>query len=49
MTDLEEYVNAYVEWLPGMTWDEALALAKGRDALAASELEWSVWSVTSNS
>jgi len=42
MTDLEQFVSVYVEWLPGVTWPEALALAEERDALAAYQLEQSV-------
>jgi len=42
MTYMEKFVAAYVEWLPGMTWPEALVLAEERDALAAYQLERSV-------
>ncbi len=42
MTSLEEYVFTYVDWLPGMTWREALDLAEERDALAAYQFKQSV-------
>ena len=42
MTFQEQFVIAYVEWLPGMTWPEALSLTEERDDLAAYQLEQSV-------
>ena len=41
MTYQEQFVAAYVEWLPGITWPEALTLAVERDALASYQLEMS--------